>query len=65
MSRFAYNTVYRPDGPPFRTPLEVRREMERAPAERDQAEAARAQAQAERDRLAAKLRALGVDPDTL
>ena len=48
--------VHRPDGQPFRTPLEIRQAMERAESERDSA-------QAERDRLAAKLRELGVDPE--
>jgi Uma2 family endonuclease len=43
--------VYHPDGTPFRSPLEVRRELDRA--------------EAERDRLAAKLRELGVDPDSI
>jgi Uma2 family endonuclease len=43
--------IYHPDGTPFRSPLEVRRELERA--------------EAERDRLAAKLRELGVDPNSL
>jgi Uma2 family endonuclease len=50
--------IYRPDGTPFRSPLEVRRELERAEAEKHRAEA-------ERDRLADKLRELGVDPDAL
>jgi Uma2 family endonuclease len=48
--------VYRPDGTPFRTPLEVRQGWE-------QERVAREQAEMERERLAAKLRALGIDPD--
>lgn len=43
--------LYHPDGQPFRSPLEIRRELE--------------QVQAERDRLAAKLRELGIDPTAL
>lgn len=42
--------VYRPDGQPFRSPLAVRQELERT--------------RSERDRLAAKLRELGIDPET-
>ena len=62
--------VYRPDGSRFRTPEELEREAvearkaaaesERARAEaQDAAEAARARA----ERLAAQLRALGIEPD--
>ncbi len=45
-----------PDGRPFRTFQENRRELDRARHERDQIAA-------DRDRLAARLRAAGIDPD--
>lgn len=50
--------LYRPDGTPFRSFRELQAEHDAAAAERD---AARAKAQA----LADRLRALGIDPDTL
>ena len=58
-------TLYRPDGQPFRTPLEIRRELDRTQAALDQATTQRDEAVSERDRLAAKLRELGVDPETI
>ena len=55
--------IYRPDGEPFQTYGEVFAARDAALAERD-AETVRADAaQAAAARLAAKLRALGVDPD--
>jgi hypothetical protein len=71
--------IYRPDGSPFKTPLEVREALEQAEAEntrlaaeRDKATAERDKAAAERDeiaqenaRLAAKLRELGIDTELL
>ncbi|MDX1931007.1 MAG: Uma2 family endonuclease [Capsulimonadales bacterium] len=51
-------TLYRPDGTPFRSPLEIRRELDRVRAERDRLAA-------ERDRLAERLRELGIDPSAL
>lgn len=78
--------IRRPDGSPFKTPLEIRAELARAEAgevrlaaERDKATAERDKATAERDKatterdetaqrnalLAAKLRELGIDPETL
>jgi hypothetical protein len=50
--------VIRPDGTPFLTYTEV---LARATAERRQADEARARV----DALAAKLRELGIDPDTV
>jgi Uma2 family endonuclease len=57
--------IYHPDGTPFRSPLENREELEKAESERDQASMERDAANAERERLAAKLRELGIDPDSL
>lgn len=57
--------IHRPDGVAFRNPLQIRQELERVELERQQMETERDRAEAERDRLAAKLRELGVDPDTL
>ena len=71
--------LYRPDGRRFETFLELDQraeaerqraeaERQRAEAERQRAQTAQQQAEAERrraDRLAAQLRALGIDPDTL
>jgi Uma2 family endonuclease len=51
-------TLYHPNGQPFRSPLEIRRELEQA---KEQLE----QVQTERDRLAAKLRELGISPDAI
>ncbi|MBC8142354.1 MAG: Uma2 family endonuclease [Armatimonadetes bacterium] len=57
--------VYLPDGEPFRTLAEqtalTRFHSERADAERERADAERAA----KERLADKLRALGIDPDTI
>ncbi|NES20052.1 MAG: Uma2 family endonuclease [Symploca sp. SIO3E6] len=50
--------VFYPNGEPFKT-------LSAFAQERDQAQLERNQAQEERDRLAAKLRELGVDPDQL
>ena len=58
-------TVCHPNGEPFTTYQE---ECDRAEQERERADQAQAQAQRERDRaekLAAKLRELGMDPDAL
>ncbi|MCS7288646.1 MAG: Uma2 family endonuclease [Roseiflexus sp.] len=55
--------MYLPDGRPFLSFVEVQEQLER---ERRRAEAERQRAEAERqraERLAARLRALGVDPD--
>jgi Uma2 family endonuclease len=64
--------IYRPDGVPFRSPLEIRQaldkeeaERKKAEQERDTAEQERDAAKAEREKLAAKLRELGIDPDTI
>jgi Uma2 family endonuclease len=48
--------IYRPDGEPFLTPVELRQQFEQ---ERQRNEATQAQA----DRFAARLRELGVDPE--
>lgn len=56
-------TIYRPDGDPFLTPVELAQERDQA---RQQAEEERQRAEEERqraDRLAARLRELGVDPE--
>ena len=72
-------TLLRPDGQPFSTLLEERQraeqaqqqaeqERERAEQERERAEQAQQQAAQEReraDRLAARLRELGLDPETI
>ena len=63
--------IFGPDGQPFVTHQELMRahaeaERQRAEAERQRAEAERQRAEAERqraDRLAARLRELGVDPE--
>lgn len=55
--------MYLPDGRPFLSFVELQAQME---AERERAEAERERAEAERqraERLAARLRALGIDPD--
>ena len=57
--------IYRPDGTPFRTPLEIRQALERMEGERDAVAAERDVVAADRDRLAAKLHDLGIDPATL
>ena len=64
--------LYRPDGRRFETFLELEQraetERQRAETEWQRAQIAQQQAEAERrraDRLAAQLRALGIDPDTL
>jgi Uma2 family endonuclease len=55
--------IYRPDGAPFLTPVELRHlfeeEQQKTKAAQAQAEAAQAQV----DRLTARLRELGVDPE--
>ena len=70
-------TIYRPDGKPFLSLSEIARELDQTEAQRDQAEAQRAKAEAQRaqaeaqrdqaqtraEKLAAQLRALGIDPD--
>ncbi len=65
-------TLLRPDGQPFSTLIEERQRAEQAEqqaeAERQRAEQAQQQAALEReraDRLAARLRELGLDPETL
>ena len=50
--------VFHPDGERFKDPDEVFEERNQAQQERDQA-------QQERDRAFAKLRELGIDPETL
>jgi Uma2 family endonuclease len=50
--------IYRPDGTPFRAPLEIRQELEDKRQELEQK-------QSENEKLAAKLRELGIDPNTL
>jgi Uma2 family endonuclease len=62
--------IYRPDGEPFLTPVELRQQFEQGQqqtkAAQAQAEAAQAQAktlQEQADRFAARLRELGVDPE--
>ena len=57
--------VYRPDGTPFRTPLEVRQELDRIEAENVRIAAERDAATAKNELLAAKLRELGIDPETI
>ncbi|NEO84859.1 MAG: Uma2 family endonuclease [Spirulina sp. SIO3F2] len=64
--------IWRPDGQPFLTSVELDQRRQQAEAERDAAQAARQQAEQERDRsleraaaLAAQLKALGVDPDAI
>ena len=52
-----------PDGSPFRSFGELMAERDSAAAERDAAAAERDAAKAQAERLAARLRALGVDPD--
>jgi Uma2 family endonuclease len=63
-------TIYRPDGRPFETYLEIARQRNAseqiAETERQRAENERQRAETERqraDRLAARLRELGLDPD--
>lgn len=51
-------TIYAPTGEPFLTPVELARQ-------RDQAQQQRDEAQQKAERLAAKLRELGIDPDTV
>jgi Uma2 family endonuclease len=51
-------TVYFPDGEPFKDPEELAEELDATRQERDAAQQAR-------DRFAAKLRELGLDPDQL
>lgn len=55
--------VRRLDGRAFQPLAVVARERDAEHAARERAEAARDQAEADRERLAARLRALGVDPD--
>jgi len=55
--------IYRPDGKPFTNLAESETARAQAEAQRNQAEAQRNQAQARADKLAAQLKALGIDPD--
>jgi len=64
--------IFAPDGTPFRSHEEIEQERKAEQAARQQAEqerdaerAAREQAEQERERLLAKLRELGVDPETM
>ncbi|MGC1307252.1 MAG: Uma2 family endonuclease [Phormidesmis sp.] len=64
--------IYRPDGEPFRTFTDIRKERDIAKSERDIAESERDTAQAAREiaeakvaRLADRLKALGIDPTEL
>lgn len=65
--RFALTTetlkIYRPDGDPFLSLTETQQERNQAQQERDLAQQERNQAQAKAERLAEKLRQLGIDPD--
>ena len=56
-------TIYRPDGKPFLNLAETARALDQAQVQRDQAQAQRDQAQARSEKLAAQLRALGIEPD--
>jgi Uma2 family endonuclease len=55
-------TLFFPDGTPFRPPLEIRRELEATRQALVAAEAERDRIAEERDRLAARLRELGIEP---
>ena len=55
--------IYRPDGKPFLSLPDIHTELDQAQVERDQAQVERDQAQARAERLAAQLRALGINPD--
>jgi hypothetical protein len=66
--RFAYAAedeliLERPDGRRFRSYLELDQEWQQSQRKWEQAQRELEQAQRERERLAAKLRALGIDPD--
>jgi Uma2 family endonuclease len=58
-------SVFYPDGEPFKTLQEFAEERDRAQQERDRALAREAQTQQHLDRAIAKLKELGIDPDTL
>jgi Uma2 family endonuclease len=57
--------VYRPDGTPFRTPLELRQELEDKQQELDARQQELDRKRTENEKLAAKLREMGIDPDAL
>jgi Uma2 family endonuclease len=55
--------IYRPDGQPFLTPVELHQQFEQGQQKTKAAEAQAEAAQARAERLAARLRELGVDPE--
>lgn len=55
--------IYRPDGRPFETYVELERQREVAQARAEQAESQLKQERQRAEQLAAQLRALGVDPE--
>jgi Uma2 family endonuclease len=55
--------IYRPDGEPFLTPVELRQQFEQGVQKTKAAQAQAEAAQVQVNRLAARLRELGVDPD--
>lgn len=54
--------IYRPDGEPFLSLTDTRRERDEAQQERDEAQQERDEAKARAERLAARLKELGIDP---
>lgn len=57
--------VYRPDGQPFLSPVEMDQQIQQERQRAEQAEAALAQEQQRSQQLADYLRSIGVDPDQL
>jgi hypothetical protein len=60
-----YLVLYRPDGERFKTYTELMQERDLAQQERNQAWEERNQERERAERLAARLRELGMDPDTI
>jgi Uma2 family endonuclease len=58
-------SLFYPDGKPFLPPAEAQTRMRAAEEQLSQAQTRAAQVEAEKERLAAKLRELGIDPTTL